>query len=110
MLDFTADLVRAGSTSHTSHGDFVNTQGVYAMALAQALAYPLVHPALAQLYTPRPGNPEVLLAPVGSKSLAGLEIPLGEASFAEVTARVMKFREASAKVCLGYRTKTGELV
>jgi len=111
MLDFTADLVRAGSTSHVeSQGDFVNTQGVYAMVLAQALAYPLVHPALAQLYTPRQDNPELLLAPVGSRSLPGLQIPLGEASFAQVTEIVMKFKEASAKICLGYRTEAGELV
>lgn len=80
---------------HESMPDFINTQAINARALVQALAYPLMQPAIEQLFHVRAGLPRLGLA------RAGLEfISLGPATFAQVTRTVA--RQHRGAICLGY--------
>jgi len=85
---------------HTSLPDFVNTQGIYARALVQALSYPVMHTALKQLFQEQSGMPRLSLVPVGHGLFA-----LGPATFAQITVALM--RRHPGAVCLGYMLGKG---
>lgn len=99
-LDSTAGLALQPIGSRCTK-DFVNTQAIVARSLVLALAYPMLQPAVAQLCQVGPGLPDILVSEAGKQV-----IPLGEASFAQVTRTVA----AKNSVCVGYMCKDGKSV
>ena len=83
--------------------DFVNTQAINARALTQALAYPLMQAAIAQLFYNVPGSPQMCLVNPGEHL-----IPVGQASFADVMETVK--RKFPDDVVVGLVTSSGEMV
>merc|ERR1712139_557790 len=80
VLDSTSALALAPTSKCCSrHPDFVNNHAITARVLTQALAYPAMQPAVAQLFHQTEGSPQIKLL------MAGVDlIPLGPASFAQV--------------------------
>eukprot|EP00746_Dinoflagellata_sp_MGD_P023724 gnl/MRDRNA2_/MRDRNA2_155666_c0_seq1.p1 gnl/MRDRNA2_/MRDRNA2_155666_c0~~gnl/MRDRNA2_/MRDRNA2_155666_c0_seq1.p1 ORF type:complete len:781 (-),score=104.61 gnl/MRDRNA2_/MRDRNA2_155666_c0_seq1:72-2414(-) len=99
-LDSTADLALQPIGDRCSK-DFVNTQAIMARSLVLALAYPVIQPAVAQLCQVGPGLPDILVSEAGKQL-----IPLGPASFAQVTRAVAE----KNSVCVGYMCKDGKMV
>lgn len=102
-FDATAPLALAPNSTHRP--DFVNTQAIYARALTQALAYPIMQPAIAQLFSPSSTgqpSPELQMVPAGREL-----VPLGPATFSQLTRAVMA--RWNGAICLGY-THRGEAV
>ena len=89
-LDATAVL----AATTVSPPDFVNTQAIYARALTQALAYPFMQPAVAQLFHQTAGNPEIYLSPVGTEL-----VPFGSWQFKELVYIVQD--NCSTDICIG---------
>jgi hypothetical protein len=83
--------------------DFVNTQAINARALVQALAYPFMQAAIAQLFYNVPGAPQMCLVHPGSHL-----IPIGSASFAEVKETVA--RTYPDDVVVGLVTADGQML
>ena len=59
-FDSTLPLAHA-VTSKESKKDLINTQAINARGLVQALAFPTMQPAVAQLFHDTPGNPSLRL-------------------------------------------------
>ena len=78
-LDATAVLALGPTSKRCMVPDFVNTQAIYARALAQALAYPVMAPAISQLFMVEKDSPQLVLHPAGTEFL-----PEGRWSFAQV--------------------------
>ena len=83
-IDSSAALA-LGPSSAQGLPDFVNTQAINARALCQALAYPFMQAAIAQLFHNCPGAPQMVLVNPGEHL-----IPTGKASFADVKETVAK--------------------
>jgi hypothetical protein len=81
-MDATSRLSLNPMSTH-SVPDFVNVQGIYARVLTQALAYPLLYTAIAQLFYNTAGAPRLCLENVGDG-----RIPVGKATFAQVAVTV----------------------
>eukprot|EP00927_Polykrikos_kofoidii_P021142 TRINITY_DN20116_c0_g1_i1.p1 TRINITY_DN20116_c0_g1~~TRINITY_DN20116_c0_g1_i1.p1 ORF type:complete len:1114 (-),score=160.35 TRINITY_DN20116_c0_g1_i1:65-3406(-) len=82
-----ATLVDAAGSGPSSmrHPDFVNVHAIYGRALAQALAYPGLQPALTQLLSNEQGRPRILIED------AALYIPVNsEATFGCMQLRVRR--------------------
>ena len=99
VLDATAELAIAPRASRLP--DFVNTVAIYARGLATALAFPVMQPAVAQLFHQVPGGPELCVMPVGDQYL-----PLGPCSFAHASRVVAQ--ETPGAVLIGYLTREGK--
>ena len=83
--------------------DFVNTQAVYARALTQILAYPLIQSAISELFEDNHGSNIVI-------NHAGSYIPLNEELlFGVVRQLVLLVKDANC-IFLGYIDKTNELI
>jgi len=93
-IDSTSSLALV-PTGKVNQPDFVNTQAIYARVLTQALAYPVMQPAIAQLFHKTPGSPQLKLLVAGQAI-----IPLGPATFADCTRTVA--RQMPGAICLGY--------
>jgi hypothetical protein len=85
-MDATSRLALNPGSSH-SVPDFVNVQGIYARVLTQAVAYPLLYTAIAQLFYTTAGGPRLCLENAGQ----GL-IPVGKATWAQVVVTVRNAR------------------
>jgi hypothetical protein len=99
-LESTSVLALAPESSHLVP-DFVNTQAINARVLIQALAYPYMQTAIAQLFHANTGAPQLVLSPVGQI------VPAGPATFAQVTQTILA--RNSQDVCLGYLALDGLL-
>ena len=100
-FDSTASLALTPYGKHQA--DFVNTQAIYARALTLTLAFPLSQPAIAQLFYQQSDSPCLKLASAGNEV-----IPLGTATFAQVSRAVAK--KYHGAVCIGYMTQEGDRV
>lgn len=102
-MDVTAQIAlrpRAGSS--VDKCDFVNVQALYARALCQALAYPKMQPAIAQLFAQEENSPNLFLRNVGLYVTFGKQI-----SFFNL---VQKVQEAEpSDICIGYRLANAKL-
>merc|ERR1719238_2341435 len=83
-LDATSRLALNPSSTHQTP-DYVNVQKLYARVLTQALAYPWLYSAVAQLIFNTPGTPRLRFYNVGEEL-----IPVGHASFAKVVETVRR--------------------
>jgi hypothetical protein len=101
-IDATAALA-VTPQSNRNIPDFVNTQAINARALAQALAYPFLQAAVAQLFHTVSGSPQLCLKHPGEDL-----IPIGGASFAEVKETVA--RAHPDDVVVGVLTEDGLMV
>eukprot|EP00927_Polykrikos_kofoidii_P005443 TRINITY_DN12158_c0_g1_i2.p1 TRINITY_DN12158_c0_g1~~TRINITY_DN12158_c0_g1_i2.p1 ORF type:complete len:774 (+),score=81.57 TRINITY_DN12158_c0_g1_i2:50-2371(+) len=95
QLDSTAALARAVSAKD-SVKDMVNSQAMFARGLVQALAFPFSQPAIEQLFVDVPGNPALTLFRAG----LGI-VPLGTATFGDITRTVLEHVQMAGAVCLG---------
>lgn len=103
-LDSTAALaLEPNSTGRIESPDFINTQAVYARVLCQGLAYPVMQPVISQLFHRAACGPQLRLASAGRQI-----IPLGRATFADVTLTVATTLPGA--VCIGFLTKDGTLI
>lgn len=94
-FDTTQALAQA-VTLKDSIKDLVNSQAMFARGLVQALAFPLMQPAVAQLFNDVPGNPGLRLFRVGYSL-----IPPGPATFRDVTRTISEHHEMRGAICLG---------
>jgi hypothetical protein len=101
-IDSTAALA-VTPQSNRDIPDFVNTQAINARALAQALAYPFLQAAVAQLFHNVPGSPQLTLVYPGEEL-----IPVGAATFADVKETVA--RAHPDDVVVGLLTEDGLMV
>ena len=93
-FDSTASLALTPYGKHQA--DFVNTQAIYARALTLALAFPLSQPAIAQLFYQQSDSPCLKLASAGNEV-----IPLGTATFAQVSRAVAKKYQGAVCTYIG---------
>ena len=93
-FDSTASLALTPYGKHQA--DFVNTQAIYARALTLTLAFPLSQPAIAQLFHQQSDSPCLKLASAGNEV-----IPLGTATFAQVSRAVAKKYQGAVCTYIG---------
>lgn len=83
--------------------DFINTQAIYARVLTQVLAYPLIKPAMDDLFQDSPGSCNLDITP------ASRYVPLGmPLSFGEVQEFCLMYSSERC-ICIGYVEKNGHL-
>merc|ERR1712232_1036193 len=99
--DSTLPLAHA-VTAKESKKDLINTQAIYARGLVQALAFPTMQPAVAQLFHDCPGNPSLKLFRVGHSL-----IQEGLANFGDITRTITEHKEMRGAICLGWVAKDG---
>mmetsp|Transcript_8437 Transcript_8437/g.15815 ORF Transcript_8437/g.15815 Transcript_8437/m.15815 type:complete len:264 (-) Transcript_8437:40-831(-) len=101
QFDSTSTLAHA-VTLKSSKKDLINTQAMYARGLVAALAFPLMYPAIAQMFHDAPGNPGLRMFPVG-ESL----VPRGTFTFASITRTIVEHTEMLGAICLGVVKSSG---
>lgn len=104
QFDSTA-LITHAVESKASIRDMVNTQAVHARILVQALAYPVMQPAIAQMFTDAPGNPGLKMFKVGQAV-----VPVGSCTFADIARTVVEHSEMAGAVCIGVIKGTQKLI
>ena len=77
-----------------SANDFVNTHAMFARALAQALCFPVMYPALFQLLSYKVGTPRIQMVDAGDILPIGVEL-----TFADVVRQVTHLLRGD--ICLG---------
>ena len=82
----------------------INTQAMYARGLVQALAFPLMQPAVAQMFHNTNLAPKLKMYRIGHAI-----INVGRASFADITHTVANHERMNGAVCLGF-VHAGEIV
>ena len=83
--------------------DFVNTQAIYARVLMQALAYPLIAPAIRELFDESPGSTDVTLA------LAKNYVPLGVDITMGVVKQLVLLAEGESSIFIGIQYDNGHI-
>jgi hypothetical protein len=103
-LDATANLAIAPQSGAVAP-DMVNTQGITARVLTQALAYPVMQQGISQLFFYSEESPQMVLIGLGKELL-----PLGEYSFYQVSDALITFPGRASDQLLGYYTYQGEII
>jgi hypothetical protein len=96
IFDSTRELAHA-VTCKESTKDMVNTQAMYARGLIQALAFPLMQPAVAQMFHDTDGSPKLKMFRIGHAV-----IPCGQATFADVTHTIAQNQDMVGAICVGF--------
>ena len=96
-------LQRGLDESSYREPDFVNTQAIYARVLTQALAYPLIVPAIRDLFGEEPGSPDIFLASASNYVPIGTEISIG------VVKQLVLMAHGERSIFIGYQDQTGTI-
>ena len=83
--------------------DFVNTQAIYARVLTQALAYPLIVPAIRDLFSEERGSTDITLA------MAKNYVPIGMAINIGVVKQLVLLAEGERSVFIGIQHQNGKI-
>ena len=111
--DMSAKLALAPPVSVDSAGvladdmhdpDFINTQAIYARVLVQTLAYPVIKPAIADLFDDSSGSADLLIA------RAAAYVPLGVKMTFGVIQELVLLHQGERSICIGVIRATGEVV
>ena len=108
--DMTARLALAPRTTHKGaktgghDPDFINTQAIYARAMVQTLAYPLIAPAVEDLFDDTPGSADCSIVRSTVYVPEGIEIPYGV-----VRASVLQAK-GERSICIGIIDSTGKVM
>ena len=83
--------------------DFINTQAIYARVLAQTLAYPIIRPAVQDMFDESEGSSNIEIV------RASAYLPLNtELEYGVVRAAVLQ-AQGERSICLGYMDENGQL-
>ena len=110
--DMTARLALAPRTSNIGKGvkagghdpDFINTQAIYARAMVQTLAYPLIAPAVEDLFDDTPGSCDCSIVRSTVYVPEGIDLPYGV-----VRASVLQAK-GERSICIGIIDSTGKVM
>ena len=84
------------TTNNVREPDFINTQAIYARVLTQTLAYPVIRPAISDLFNERKGSADVEIV------RASAYIPLDQTyEWGIVRAAVLQ-AENERSICIGW--------
>ena len=91
------------TTSNVREPDFINTQAIYARVLTQTLAYPVIRPAISDLFNESKGSADVEIV------RASAYIPLDQTyEWGIVRAAVLQ-AENERSICIGWMDMGGEV-
>ena len=96
-------LQRGQLESDYREPDFVNTQAIYARVLSQALAYPLIVPAIRDLFDETPGSTDITLAMAKNYVPLGIDIAMG------VVKQLVLMAEGERSCFIGIQFQTGKI-
>ena len=111
--DMSAKLALSPPVSVDSNGvldddmhdpDFINTQAIYARVLVQTLAYPVIKPAIADLFDDSPGSADLMIAH------AAAYVPLGTEMTFGVIQELVLLHQGERSICIGIICATGEVL
>ena len=83
--------------------DFVNTQAIYARVLTQALAYPLIVPAIRDLFDEEPGSSDIFLASAKNYVPMNQDISIG------VVKQLVLMAHGERSIFVGYQDQNGAI-
>ena len=83
--------------------DFINSQAIYARVLVQTLAYPVIKPAIADLFDDSPGSADLRIA------RAAAYTPLGETMTFGLIQELVLLHPNERSICIGVIQATGEV-
>ena len=83
--------------------DFVNTQAIYARVLSQALAYPLIVPAIRDLFEEEIGSSDIFLASAKNYGPIGAEVSMG------VVKQLVLMAHGERSIFIGYQDLSGTI-
>ena len=83
--------------------DFINTQAIYARVLTQALAYPLIVPAIRDLIAETPGSPDITFVMAKNYVPLGVDITMG------VVKQMVLLAEGERSIFLGFQYEDGTI-
>lgn len=83
--------------------DFINSQAIYARVLVQTLAYPVIKPAIADLFDDSPGSADLRIA------RAAAYAPLGETMTFGLIQELVLLHPNERSICIGVIHSTGEV-
>ena len=107
--DMTASLAigppQKGVDEYSSYRDmdFVNTQAIYARVLTQALAYPLIVPAIRDLFNEERGSTDITLAMAKNYVPIGVPINIG------VVKQLVLLAEGERSIFIGIQYQDGKI-
>lgn len=98
----TGDLGNGGKTKAVEHEpDFVNSQAVYARALVQTLAYPLIQPAIQDLFEEADGSADIVIVNAGEYLPLNVKLTYG------VVRSTLLLAKGERSICIGIVWKSG---